>query len=317
MSSSTRQDERDGTGQSPTEHADVVTPAAPGARPLWIRLPVMAVVFGLVTAGANAVTAAAGASALGGLVVGIAAAAVALLLYVGLVRVLERRPVGELRLSGLRSRLGWGTVAGLALFTTTIGLIAVLGGYRLTGWGSIGALATLGLMVAVATTEEILFRGVVFRLIEERAGTWIALALSSVLFGALHLLNPDASLWGALAVAVEAGALLGAVYVLTRSLWAAIGVHLGWNVAEAGVFGAGVSGSGEELSSVLVGAFTGSPVLTGGSFGPEASLLALLVCAVPTVVLLRLAVRRGRVQGPRRRVVAGPDTDPARPGSSD
>lgn len=90
-------------------------------------------------------------------------------------------------------------------------------------------IALLALALYSGVVEELVFRGVVFRVLEEWLGTWVALVLASLLFGGLHLTNPDATLWGAVAIALDAGTLLTACYVLIRRLWLAIGLHFGWN----------------------------------------------------------------------------------------
>jgi len=274
-------------------------------RPPLVRLPVMLVLFGVVFVAVDAIGLAVRDTGLVCLVVGVLAGAAAVAAYVLLVRWLERRPVVELARGTALPGLGRGGLIGLALFAVTIGLIALFGGYRVAGWGSvIGALAILGTMVATAAVEELLFRGIVFRLVEELVGTWGALAVSGLLFGGLHLVNPGATVWGALAIAVEAGLMLGAAYVATRSLWLVIGLHFGWNFAEAGIFGATVSGADHGPAGLLTATLPGPAALTGGSFGPEASLFAILVCAVPTVLFLRAAGRRGLVY--RRRAADRP-----------
>jgi len=234
------------------------------------------------------------------LLIGAAAAALSLAAYRWVVRRTERRPVTELARPGAARALGRGLGAGVLLFASVIGLIALAGGYRVDGTGSVAAAAgLLGMLTAAAVAEEVVFRGVLLRVLEERAGTVGALVLTSVLFGALHLVNPDASLWGAAAVAAEGGLMLGAAYVATRTLWLPIGLHLGWNFTAAGVFGAEVSGS-DVAQGLLHGVTSGPALLTGGAFGPEGSLVAVGAGLVLTAVLLRLAHRRGRVV-PRRR----------------
>ena len=154
---------------------------------------------------------------------------------------------------------------------------------RSTGWGSVtGALGLLGFMAAAAVTEELLFRGVLFRIIEERIGTWIALVLTGVVFGLSHLVNPDASLWGATAIAIEAGGMLAAAYAATRNLWVPIGLHFGWNFAAGGIFSTEVSGNGSR-QGLLDAATSGPTLLTGGDFGPEGSLYAVLAGVLLTV----------------------------------
>ncbi|ABS05682.1 Abortive infection protein [Kineococcus radiotolerans SRS30216 = ATCC BAA-149] len=273
---------------------------SPRARPLGVRLPLLFVVFAAVLVLTARLAGAAAGSAVPGLLVGVGCAAAALGLYGVLVGRLERRRVGEVALSGAGRWLGRGTALGLGVFTLAIAVVAVLGGYRVTGWGSVeGAFGTLGLVTAVAVVEELLFRGVVFRLVEELAGTWGALVVSGLLFGGLHLLNPGATVWGALAIAVEAGGMLAAAYAATRSLWLPIGLHLGWNLAEGGIFGTAVSGAEHGGGSLLLGAVEGPVLLTGGGFGPEASLPAVLVCLALTALLIRWARRSGGVR-PRR-----------------
>ncbi len=129
---------------------------------------------------------------------------------------------------------------GFAMFAAVIVNIALMGGYHVHGLGSVsGAVGMVGFMAAAAVTEELMFRGLLFRLVEERLGTWLSLLLTGVLFGLMHLLNPDASLWGATAIAIEAGFMLAACYAATRNLWVPIGLHFGWNFAAGGIFGVG------------------------------------------------------------------------------
>ncbi|MFI6066819.1 lysostaphin resistance A-like protein [Micromonospora sp. NPDC051227] len=242
------------------------------------------------------------------LVIGAAAAVLGVVVYRWVVRRTERREPTELGLDGWGGKLGRGTLIGFAMFAAVIANIAFLGGYHVEGWGSpTGALGLLGFMAAAAVTEELLFRGVLFRIIEERTGTWIALALTGVVFGAIHLANPDATLWGATAIAIEAGFMLAACYAATRNLWVPIGLHFGWNFAAGGIFSVVVSGNGE--SKGLLEASTSGPVaLSGGAFGPEGSLYAVLAGVVLTAVFLWLAKRRGHIIPRRHRTAQAPAT---------
>ncbi|MDQ1304686.1 MAG: protease family protein [Actinomycetota bacterium] len=232
---------------------------------------------------------------------GVATAVIAMLAYVGVVRVTERRTPVEVGLRGAVPSLVRGLLIGTALFSTVIGAIAALGGYRVNGTGSAtGAAALFGFMTAAAVTEELLFRGVLFRIVDGRIGTWGALALSAVLFGLSHLTNPHASLWAATAIAIEAGVMLAAAYTATRTLWVPIGLHLGWNFAESGIFGTEVSGR-RHWAGLLDGATSGSSLVSGGQFGPEASLPAVVAGTLLTIGFLVLAHRRGHLVSRRRR----------------
>ncbi|MFJ8939097.1 lysostaphin resistance A-like protein [Streptomyces sp. NPDC102365] len=264
--------------------------------PAGARLAVLVVLFVLVTGLAAGMRSVAGDNPVLSLLVGAVSVLIALTVYAAAVRFLEQRPATELDTAAAGSGLRVGAAVGLGLFAVTLALIALFGGYGTKGGVSVGgALTVLGMMAGVAVVEELLFRGIVFRLVEELTGTWGAMVISGLLFGGLHLANSDATVWGALAIAVEAGLMLGACYAATRTLWMPIGLHFGWNFALSGIFGVTVSGNDDMPAGLLHGVLSGPEAITGGGFGPEASVFAILVCAVPTVVFLRTARRRGRV----------------------
>jgi membrane protease YdiL (CAAX protease family) len=234
------------------------------------------------------------------LAVGVATAVIAVLVYAWVVRRTEHRPAVEVSLEGAAPGLGWGALLGVALFSLVIVNLAFLGSYTVHGLGTVpGAVGLLGVMAAVAVTEELLFRGVLFRVIEGWTGTWIALAGTSLLFGLAHLINPNATLWGALAIAIEAGGMLTAAYVATRKLWVPIGLHLGWNIAGSAIFSTEVSGNNTP-QGLLDASTSGSVLVTGGDFGPEGSVYAVVFCVLAAAVFMRLAYRRGRVVPMRR-----------------
>lgn len=234
------------------------------------------------------------------LVVGLATAVLAVLVYVWVVRRTENRAVVEVSREGAVSGLGYGTLLGLALFGLVIVNLAVLGSYTVHGLGTVtGAVGLVGFMAAVAVGEELMYRGVLFRIIEGWTGTWVALTATSLLFGLAHLVNPNATLWGALVIAIEAGGLLTAAYVATRKLWVPIGLHLGWNVAGSAIFSTEVSGNNTPQG--LLDASTSGPMLiTGGEFGPEGSVYSIVFCAVAAAVFIRMAYRRGHMVPLRR-----------------
>jgi membrane protease YdiL (CAAX protease family) len=239
------------------------------------------------------------------LVVGLATAVLAVLVYAWVVRRTEHRDVVEVSREGAVSGLGWGTLLGVALFALVIVNLAFLGSYTVHGLGTVtGAVGLVGFMAAVAVGEELMFRGVLFRIIEGWTGTWIALTVTSLLFGLAHLINPNASLWGALAIAVEAGGMLTAAYVATRKLWVPIGLHLGWNIAGSAIFSTEVSGNNTPQG--LLDASTSGPMLiTGGEFGPEGSVYSIVFCVAAAAVFIRMAYRRGHMVPLRRSARSG------------
>ena len=151
-----------------------------------------------------------------------------------------------------------------------------------------------------------MLRGLFFRLVEAWLGSWAGLILSAVLFGALHLGNDNATLLAGAAIALEAGVMLAALFMVTRRLWAVIGLHAAWNFAQGGVFGIAVSGNA--VNGLLVPRISGPEWLTGGAFGAEASLPAVVICTAFGGAMLVLAARRGQFMPPvwvRRRQGAG------------
>jgi membrane protease YdiL (CAAX protease family) len=206
--------------------------------------------------------------------------------YVLFVRVIERRPVTELAAAGAAVELGRGVLLGALLFTATLAIIWALGYYRVTGTNALSAvLPVLALSIISGVSEELIFRGIVFRILEESLGSVIALAISALFFGLLHLVNPNATLVAGLAIAIEAGILLGLAYMLTRRLWLAIGLHFAWNFVQGGIFGVAVSGNAVE--GLLESTLTGPALLSGGPFGVEASVFAVLVCLGASAYLWR------------------------------
>jgi uncharacterized protein len=217
--------------------------------------------------------------------------------YWAYVRIVERRAVTEL--SGTRAvrELGSGLALGALLFCLTIGILATLGAYQITGNnGWLIMLAAVPASILSGVLEEVVIRGVVFRILEQWLGSWVALAISAVIFGVLHLLNPGATLLNAAAISIEAGVLLAAAFMLTRRLWLCIGIHIAWNFTQGGVFSVAVSGG--QSKGLLQSRMVGPDWLTGGTFGAEASVVALAVCAAAGIVLVLLAIRKGNVVPP-------------------
>ena len=238
------------------------------------------------------------------LAAGAVTAAAVVLVYAGMVRLTEKRPVVEVAGRSALPGLGLGTLLGIVVFGLVISNIWFLGYYHVHGTGSaMTAVGLVGYMAGAAFTEEVMFRGVLFRIIERRTGTWIAMLISGLLFGAYHLANPDASVYGALAIVVEAGGMLTAAYVATRKLWVPIGLHFGWNFAAAGIFSTVVSGNGSN-HAILDATMSGPMLVTGGDFGPEGSLYSVLFCVLTAVVFLLVARKRGTIMAPRGRRTA-------------
>jgi uncharacterized protein len=214
-------------------------------------------------------------------------------------RFVDREAAALFGLRGWPQELLAGIGAGTVIFACVVGAAAALGYYRTAGSSGLEAiwrpLAIEGLIAGF--TEELLFRGILFRYIEKAAGSWAALVLTAALFGLAHIAYTGATWFSSLCIAVEAGLLLGAVYMLTRRLWAAMGLHAAWNFTQGWIFGLPVSGM-PGGAGLLNGRLSGPELMTGGPFGLEASLPGLVIATIAGLAILALAIRRGRLVPP-------------------
>lgn len=237
---------------------------------------------------------------LAGLTIAALAAFLMLQLYRWMVRFFERRRADEVATEHGLYRTLAGIACALVMFTAFYAIMLIAGLAHWQGWT--GNLPVLALAIAILSGvgEELVFRAGIFRVVENGFGTGAALIVSALLFGLLHLANPNATVFSALAIALEAGLLLGLCYTATRNLWLPVGLHAGWNFAEGGIFSAAVSGSrvGKGLIDIPL---SGPEIWTGGAFGPEASVVVLLISLLPIGLFLYLTIRRGQWQKRRMR----------------
>jgi membrane protease YdiL (CAAX protease family) len=220
---------------------------------------------------------------------------VMLLAYKLVIRRLGRKPRDDLAGPRAGRQVLAGTGIGFLLFSAIVAVAALMGVYRINGTGNadflLFALVTDGFAPAIG--EELLFRGILFRWLEEWSGSAPALVVSSLLFGASHLQNPGASWLAAIGIALEGGLLLGAAYVLTRRLWMPMGLHAAWNLTQGEVFDVPVSGN--DAHGLLSAQLGGPELLTGGGFGLEASLISISIATAFGLALFALAARERRL----------------------
>lgn len=232
------------------------------------------------------------------LFIGIIVALLSIVSYNYLFKFYEKRKISELSKKGLAKNLTLGVFIGVVLQSLTILVIYLAGGYTVV---SVNPVFSLLLPLTIAFTsaifEEIIFRGILFRIIEEKLGSYISLFISAFIFGLLHLANPNSSFIAAIGLAIQAGLLLGAAYIFSRNLWFPIAIHFAWNFTETGIFGAIISGN-KVSHSLLTSEISGTEWISGGKFGPEGSIQATLFCLILTVVLLVLSHKKGNIAKP-------------------
>jgi membrane protease YdiL (CAAX protease family) len=219
-------------------------------------------------------------------------------LYVFVIANLGDPKRNDLRDPNWLRHLLFGLVGGTVIFSIAVAIAGALGVYRIVGVGSLnGLLAALIVpTVGAAVTEELLFRGILFRWLEQFGGSWVALLVTSAIFGAVHLNNPNASAIAAVGIAFEAGVMLGAAYMLTRSLWLPMGIHAAWNFTQGEIFDIPVSGT--KVDGLVDARLAGNPLLTGNGFGLEASVIAMVVATLFGLWLLWLAIKHGELVRP-------------------
>ena len=252
------------------------------------RFPLTWMLIGLV-----GVTLVSALTASGPAVIMIVGAAAAIAVYWAVMRFVAGRPTPEIARAGARREALLGAGIGLGFMLVSALLIAILGGYSFS-WSSGNPLPVVFTVAATAfgaaVTEELMFRGLALQALERLWGSRAALAITALLFGALHLGNPAATAWSSLAIALEAGVLLGAAYLWRRNIWFVVGLHFAWN-ATVGLLGIPVSG--HAAPGLLTAEVTGPALLTGGEFGIEASIVPVIVSVLLIVPMLVLAHRRG------------------------
>jgi uncharacterized protein len=218
--------------------------------------------------------------------------------YLGYGHFIEQRAVFELSLQGMGKQFGVGLLIGAGLYTACELILMGLGIYRIDGLNPLSYMVpAIAMALSSSVFEELLFRGVLFLSVETWFGSWAALVVSSLVFGLTHLINPQATIEGALFIAIEAGILLAAALMLTRRLWLCIGFHMAWNYTQSAIFSGIVSGNDAE-QGLIRSTMKGPDWLTGGNFGVEASVLSLVLCTTTGIVMLVMSVRRGKIVPP-------------------
>jgi membrane protease YdiL (CAAX protease family) len=199
----------------------------------------------------------------------------------------EKRRAAELAVPGVARELGLGLLIGATLVLLTFALLAAFGVYRFEGVNPASAmlLAPLAEMALVGLAEEMIFRGVVFGVTERALGSKAAVAISSLVFSLAHAPNESVTVV-AIALIAAYGVMQAVLFMATRRLWICIGTHVAWNYCVGTVFSSTVSGHAAD-KGLLRGTLTGDPILTGGAFGVEGSLVTLVLIVLVTAFWLR------------------------------
>ena len=220
-------------------------------------------------------------------------AVVLLLLYNLLIRYVEANDACKIAPRKDISSIGNGLFIGFSYFIIVTVTMSLCGYYHIKSiqfdWEK--QLFSFTLFFLVAVSEEIFFRGILFRIINRRWNIWAALVISALIFGGLHILNDNATLWSSIAIAIEAGSLLGAAYAYSKNIWLPIGIHWIWNYTQGNVLGFPVSGE-DNVTSIITPEISGPQWLTGGSFGAEASVISAVIGLLISLWFIRKTIQQ-------------------------
>ena len=223
--------------------------------------------------------------------------AIAVLIFTALTRFSDGRRASPARPIRGISEIALGLGLGALLSILAVEALIAFGAYHviaiepLDRWHLIVA-ACLPIALVSAVSEELVFRGVILRQLARTFSPRIALFVSAVLFGLIHLSNPGASLASGAGLIVQAGLLLGSAYLVTGRLWLPVGLHLAWNFMQAAVVGGALSG--HQVRAIVTARPIGPAWLSGGSFGIEGALTTTVICGLATIAIL--VVGRRNVQ---------------------
>jgi membrane protease YdiL (CAAX protease family) len=213
------------------------------------------------------------------------------------VSLFEGRPMNELSYDSLVSQTAFGLFLGLAFISIIMLIISLMGSFKVSGLNPARLIAPIILMaIQAGILEEILTRGVLFRIVEDGLGTWLSVLISAFVFGFLHIWNQNATIFSSFSIAITAGVILALFYVLTRKLWVPIGIHIAWNFTLGGIYNAPVSGN--QPRGLLDSELTGHKLITGGDFGPEASIVTIIFFLLIGAYLTWLVIKRKAYKKP-------------------
>lgn len=226
------------------------------------------------------------------LLTGVAEIFAALITYILLFKNYERRKISELNLGAFTKNSLYGFFLGLLLQTSFVFVLYIMNHYSVSRVNPVSfLLPAFSTAIVAGFIAELLLRGIIFRLIEEKFGTVISLIVMALLFAIIHSGSKGATIFSVISTTIEAGILLSAVYVFTRSLWFSIFFHFAWDFTEPGIFGAINPGNSIE-KSLFTSKITGPNFLTGGQMGPQNSIQAIALLMILCVLFLWMAKRK-------------------------
>jgi hypothetical protein len=208
---------------------------------------------------------------------------------------IEKRKAYEISSKLSWKEFGKGFFISIVLVGVVVAHMAVIGSYMIASWNP-DKKVVIDLFIKFmigALLEELIFRLIIFRLTEELLGTWIALIIQAVLFGFAHMANDNSTLFTSFSVIIVGGIIYTGAFMYTRRIWLALGLHAGWNYFQSGIFG--MPNSGTAYKGLIIPDIQGKEWITGGSWGIEASYIAILLVLIAGVYFIIIAKNANQI----------------------
>ncbi|MEP4531543.1 MAG: type II CAAX endopeptidase family protein [Cyclobacteriaceae bacterium] len=205
----------------------------------------------------------------------------------------EKRQTHELSKKNIILELSSGFFLGFLILSCVFLILYLLGYYEVTQFtGFSYFLAPFSFLVIAALIEEILFRAILYRILENWIGTYIALFIISVLFELPHIFNDNVTLLSVI-LGLLFGFAHGIMFSYTKRIWLPFAFHLGWNLAQP-FYGSSLSGI-DDIGSVLEAKFYGPKLITGSVYGVEDSILSIVLLLIVCIIFLKLSIRENKI----------------------
>jgi membrane protease YdiL (CAAX protease family) len=208
------------------------------------------------------------------------------------VRIFERRKANEISFSNATAKdFFLGSIYGLLSFSITALILMFSGMCSINSVNENPTLLTNFFFdFFFAFLQDIVYFAIIFRITEQYLGTFVSIFIAGVIFGFKHLLFPDYTIWGAIAISLEGAILFTALFIKSRNIWMVFGFHFTWNYLANGIFGLIKL---EEIQSLLSVKISGPEILAGSQNGLESSIIAMAISLVIGIPYLMNAYRQG------------------------
>lgn len=207
---------------------------------------------------------------------------------------IENRKILEFNTKSFMPEIGLGFFISIGVVCFMVILMMLLGYYRIGSFNPPAVFADRTVEYFMGSfTEELIFRLILFKLVEEFAGSWIGIVVQGLVFGLAHIGNPNATIWTSLSLVISGTILFGAAFMLTRRIWLIWAMHFSWNFFQEGIFG--MPNSGFQSDGLIKPIIEGPEWITGGKFGVEASVISILFLLIVGLIILKKAIENNQL----------------------